>query len=482
MTRPAAPNDPLRASVGELLAALDARQLSCVELVDAVYERIAHTQPTLNAFTNLRDRERALADARASDARRARGEARALEGLPLGVKDLEDAEGLPTTLGSRAFADAVAERDSTQVARLRAAGAIVVGKTNTPELGHTAVTKNPLFGATRNPWNLERTPGGSSGGASAAIAGGVVPIATASDGGGSVRIPASCTGCFGLKPTFGRIAQGPGELWNIDHTSVQGPLTRTVEDAARQLDATCGPDASDPFSLPAPERPFAASLDELRRAGRRLRFGFSPDLGYAVVQSDVADAVEEAALVFERLGHAIVPIAGGPPEPGREWSLLGAFEQRSKLAPWLPERREAFGRAYLEGVERGAERMTIERWHAYRVRRREIHDWCAALFEQVDLLLTPTIPYDPPPARGPLAAEVEGRAQPPANIGSFTMPFNLSLGPAASVRAGLSRAGLPVGMQIAGPRLADALVLQAAFAFERERPWHPHWPVERSDD
>jgi len=461
------------ASVSELIIQLETGAVSAFELVRSALERVEATQATLNTFTAIRDPEATLADARRADERRARGEARPLEGIPFGVKDLEDVAGMVTSYGSVPFRDNVAERDSPQVERLRAAGAILVGKTNTPEFGYTALTKNVLFGTTRNPWDLERTPGGSSGGSSAAIAGGVIPLATASDGGGSIRIPASCTGLFGLKVSFGRVPKQAATHWDIDQTAVLGPLTRTVEDAARQLDLTCGPHPLDPFSLPAPGTSYRETLHDLPDA---LRIAWSPDLGYAAVQSDVGEAAEAAARTFERLGHSLTEITGGPPEPGRDWGLLGAFSQLSKLHPKLPEQEEEFGRTFIRGVKAGTA-FTHERCGHYREQRESLNRWCAGLFDQFDLLLTPTLPYDPPPAGGPLLDTVEGRAQPPSNIGCFTMPFNLSLHPAASVRAGLSKVGLPIGLQIVGPRHRDDLVLQAAYAFERERPWHPNWPA-----
>ena len=404
---------------------------------------------------------------RAAEQRWQDGTARPLEGIPLGVKELEDAEGFHATHGSAPFRDRVAEKDSPQIERLRAAGAIVVGKTNAPEFGFTAITKNLVFGASRNPWNTEHTPGGSSGGSSAAIAGGVVTLATASDGGGSVRLPASFTGCFGLKPSFGRIPNEGKELWVMDDTAGQGPLTRTVEDAAIHLDATVGAHPLDPNSLPHPGYSYR---EILRNLPAGLRVGYSPDLGYAVVQGDVAEVAYDAARVFEELGHEFVPIEGGPPLMAQEWGLVGSFELLGKLGHLLPEREGDFGRAFLKGVKAGAS-MTPALWTEIRRKREALNQWCADVFAHVDLLLTPTIPYDAPPARGPFPSEIDGRRQPPAGVASFTIPFNLSWHPAATVRAGLSQAGLPVGLQIVGPRHRDDLVLQASWAFEQARPW-----------
>ena len=258
-----------RLSLTELVDVLAAREISCAELMNATLDRIEATHPKLNAVVSQRPRKELLADAEAADARRSDGDARPLEGVPLGVKDLEDVAGMVTSMGSRVFRDRVAEADSTQVARLRAAGAIVVGKTNTPEFGFTAITKNPLFGVTRSPWNLERTPGGSSGGSSAALAGGVLPLVTSSDGGGSIRIPASFTGAFGLKPSQGRIPRGPMKAWDYGSTAVYGPLTRTVEDGALFLDLVAGPSPCDPGSLPHPGLSYREEL-ESRVAGPGL--------------------------------------------------------------------------------------------------------------------------------------------------------------------------------------------------------------------
>ena len=231
----AAMNELLDYSLTELSSALQDGRASASELMEAVLERIEQTNDDLNAVVAMYDEDRLMREAREADERIRSGDARPLEGIPLGVKDLEDAEGLVTSQGSLPFKDQRASTDSTQVARLKAAGAIALGKTNSPEFGYTAITKNLIFGVTRNPWSLERTPGGSSGGSSAALTSGMLPLVTGSDGGGSIRIPASFTGAFGLKTSFGRIPKGPLKRWTYEDTSVYGPLTKTVEDGA-QLD------------------------------------------------------------------------------------------------------------------------------------------------------------------------------------------------------------------------------------------------------
>jgi len=465
-------SDLLHQPLSRILEQLRRGELSPPELMEETLRRIDAENGRLNAFVLLRDREALLSEAREAGERITRGEARALEGVPLGVKDLEDVAGLVTTHGSVPFRENVATRDSIQVERLRAAGAIVVGKTNAPEFGYTAITKNLLFGPSRNPWNPALTPGGSSGGSSAAIAGGLVPLATASDGGGSVRLPATFTGCFGLKPSLGRIPHGPGDFWETVDTATHGPLTRTVEDAAIHLDVVAGVHPLDPQSLPHPGASYRAKLEEPLPP---LRIGFSPDLGYAAVQSDVADVVAEAAQAFEQLGHHVEPIRGGPPEMGRDWGLVNVFDMAARLCHLLPEREPDFGRAFLWGLKHGWE-MTPERWREAQLRREQLNRWCADVFSRFDLLLTPTVPYDPPPAGGPFPKELEGKPLAEASVASFTIPFNLSWHPAGTVRAGFSRAGLPVGLQIVAPRHHDERVLQAALAFERTRP-APHWPA-----
>src|SRR5713101_7624347 len=342
----------------ELAAMIRRRDIKAAELMDLTIKRIEQTNPKLNAFCALRADD-AIADARAIDEKIARREELGpLAGLPLGVKDLEDAFGLPTTHGSKAFKDHLPSADSVQVSRLKAAGAIVIGKTNAPEFGYTAFTKNLLFGVTRNPWNLERTPGGSSGGSSAAIAGGVVPLATGSDGGGSVRIPACYTGCYGLKTSYGRIPHNMAlgmQQWN--DTSVHGPITRTVRDAAIFMDAVVGYHPHDQDSLPHPGISYAATLDQLPK---KLRVAFHPDFGQ-LVQRDVAREIVKAAAIFKDLGHDVTTIDDPVPETGRAWMQLGATQGYAGLHEWFDKYHDDFGRAFITGSE-GAPRVT---WKHY---------------------------------------------------------------------------------------------------------------------
>lgn len=464
----------LKLSLVDLTEAIKKRTVSPPEIVEAVISRIEETNHDLNAVVSMREREVLLADAAESEKRIMKGEARPLEGIPFGVKDLEDVGGMITSQGSIPFRDQVAECDSTQVARLRAAGGIVIGKTNTPEFGYTAITKNLVYGVTRSPWNLERTPGGSSGGSAASLTACVLPLVTGSDGGGSIRIPASFTGAFGHKPSFGRIPTGPRKQWSYSDTAVYGPITKTVEDAALFMDQVVGFSPCDPNSLP---HPGISYLETVRKTfNEKLRIGYSLDMGYAAVQPDVASAVEEGIRVFEKMGHRVEQFKGGPPEFGREWGLLGTFELASALYPLLPEHESEFGRSFLAGLKTGW-KMTPEWWGEAARKRNQLNDWCAEIFDSYDLLITPTVPYDPPPAKGPFPDEKDGKKYQVVGVAAFTIPFNLSWHPAATVRVGFSKLNLPVGLQIAGQRHRDDLVLRAARAFESERPWHPHWPT-----
>jgi aspartyl-tRNA(Asn)/glutamyl-tRNA(Gln) amidotransferase subunit A len=458
----------------QLTRALHKKKASPVELMAEVLSRIEKVNPEINAIVSQRDPDELMKEAQEAEARIVRGEGRPLEGVPFGVKDLEDVAGMVTCKGSKILVGNVAEKDSTQVARLKAKGAIVVGKTNTPEFGSNAITKNLVFGVTRSPWNPYYTPGGSSGGSAAAIASETLPLVTASDGGGSIRIPASFVGAYGHKPSYGRIPTGPFGNWEYGGTVHCGPLTKTVEDAAFFLDQVSGFDPSDPRSLPDYKGSF---LKEARKPLDKLKIAFSPDLGYAVVQSDIAQVAEDAAKVFETLGHSVEKISGGPPESGVMWGLFCSYEIGSWISGVRPERDTEITRSLLSVIDltkQGIDQKLLASINNQRVRT---INWCAELFSKYDLLLTPTVAFDPPPAAGPFPKETEGRKHTEAAVTYFTVPFNLSGNPAATVRAGFSDAGLPVGLQIVAPHLRDDLLLQASRVFERERPWKSEWPM-----
>jgi aspartyl-tRNA(Asn)/glutamyl-tRNA(Gln) amidotransferase subunit A len=466
----------------ELVQLVKSGEISPLELMEGTIERIEAANPVLNAFVALRAQE-AIDEAKTLTERLASGEELGpLAGLPFGVKDLEDVKDMVTSFGSVPYKDNVARNDSIQVARLKAAGAIVVGKTNTPEFGFTGFTKNRLYGVTRNPWNTERTPGGSSGGSAAAVAGGMVSVATGSDMGGSIRIPSSYSGCYGLKTSSGRIPvtyapffhtpQSPFPYVQIYGLMTLGPITRTVSDAALYLDCVAGSHPSDPNALPAPDKSFLKSLKDMPKG---LRFAFSPTLGYATVQKDVMSQVEEAVKCFEKLGHQVEIWKGELPDVGEAWSNLSNGEFYAQLHEDLEKNRQEMGRTMVMSLDQARSISMTDQIEAQKVRT-ELNQIMEGLFEEFHLLLTPTMPTEAFGAKGPPPSEIDGHPIPLLGAVAFTYPFNLSGHPAASVPAGLTESGLPAGLQIIGPRHRDDLVLQASYAYEQVRPWNNQWP------
>ncbi len=471
---PASRNGLFFAPASELADMIRKRELSPVELMRATLDRIDAVNPKLNAFVALRPAEHLLDEAKVIEARLVRREdVGPLAGLPLGVKDLEDAVGLPNTHGSLLFKDHHPERDTIQVERLKRAGAIVIGKTNTPEFGYTAFTTNRVFGTTRNPWNLERTPGGSSGGSAAALAGGLVALATASDGGGSVRIPATYTGLFGLKPTQGRIPWGPDEMLRGSATIVSGPLTRSVADAALWLDVTVGPHPADPYSLP---HPGYAYTEVMQRAPRPLRIAYTSSLGYARPETQVRREVEAALRALESIGHRVEPVPFSIPDVVLEWVCLMSAEDLGFIGPYLTD-DSLLDPGYLPGLDIGRQTTPADLGRVQRVRTQLLRS-LEQLFSEYDLLATPTVPTVAFGAEGPLPFAVEGTSvETPGGGIAYTYPFNFSGNPAVSVRAGFSDDRLPVGLQLVAPRLQEDLLLQVASQYERARPWHHDWPA-----
>ena len=459
-------------SATELVTRIRTGDLSPSELMESTLRRIEALNPSLNAFVTLRA-EKAMDEAKSMAERIAAGEDPGpLAGIPIGVKDLEDTEGMVTSFGSIPYKDNMALQDSIQVSRLKAAGAIVVGKTNTPEFGFTGFTKNRLYGVTRNPWNMERTPGGSSGGSAAAVAAGMVPLATGSDAGGSIRIPACYSGCFGFKPTYGRIPLDPLPFLYMSHIPVLGPLSRTVEDAALYLDCTAGYHPNDPDSLPVPGESYVECLNRLRAP---LRIGFSPTLGYARVQKEVLSLVEKAVKSFEHMGHTVEMWEGTLPDVSQAWAELMNSAVYAQVQHHLETIRADMGRTLVNVLDQ-AKNLTLRDHIRNHKTRMQLNQVLGEFFNRFDLLLTPTMPTEAFAAKGPPPAEIDGHPIPLLGAVAFTYPFNLSGHPAATVRAGFTGAGLPAGLQIIGPRHRDDLVLQAAYAYEQTCPWNDHWP------
>ena len=446
----------------EIATAVRAGERTAVEVLDACLTAVAAGNDALNAFVHV-DERLARASAEAVDAAVARGDDPGpFAGVPFGVKDLDDCAGMPTSHGSLIYKDrGPVAADSIHVARLRAAGGVPIGKTAAPEFGTLSFTKTKAWGITRNPWDTSRTPGGSSGGSAAAVAAGIVPVATASDGGGSTRIPAGFSGLVGLKPSHGRIPHpGPG----VAQTAVHGLLTTTVADSARHLDITAGPHDDDRLSLPPSDGlRYEELIESLPVAGCRARW--SVDLGFVEhVDPDVRRIAEAAASALGaaaglELDDEDVVLT----DPVRTWLSGGAmdlwFSIDEDMWPDIADDLTRYSRDSLEG----SKDYPISKF-ARAIRRREQLTLDAArVFREVDVLLTPTTAVPAFAAEGP----------PPggAMATPFTMLANLCWNPSISVPAGLTGDGLPVGLQITVPRHRDDLALRLARIFEQTNPW-----------
>src|SRR5947208_1698237 len=476
------PDDLAFTSAAELAALIAQRVVSPVEIVDIVLDRIEKTQPTLNAsMTVCADEARAAA--KAAEAAVMRGDTLgALHGVPFAGKELVNTAGLRTTFGSWALADNVPAADSPSVARLKAAGAILVGKTTTPEFGHKCFTEAPLFGRTANPWDLSRTPGGSSGGAAAAVAAGLGPIGIGTDGGGSSRIPAACCGIVGFKQTLGLVPHDltPDGFGNQSHIT---PMTRTVMDGALMLQAMAGPDPCDPHSLGLPTPDFVAAA---RPEGdlKGVRIGWRPLLGNTVLAREVRESCERALAAFTELGAIVEPAKFGPGDDFQStepiWLVLTQSFWNARFRRYVGQFGNRMSETLLRQMDNGAGHSAVALQQAMFERTRvfrEIQGW----FADCDIVATPTL------SRTALAIdhdffapiEIDGETADTVRKAwyPYTLPFNLSGNPAMTLPCGRVRDGLPIGLQLIGPHLSDARLLRAAALFETARPWAAERPT-----
>ncbi|HYG55674.1 MAG TPA: amidase [Burkholderiales bacterium] len=453
-------DDLARLSATALLELYRTHQASPVEVARAVMARIDRYNPVFNAFCFLN--ESLVEDAKASESRWLSGQPKGLlDGVPVSIKDLVLTKGWPTLRGSKALdPKGPWPDDAPATARLREHGALLIGKTTTPEFGWKGVTDSALTGITRNPWNKDKTPGGSSGGAVAAVAAGMGPLAVGTDGGGSIRIPCSFTGLFGIKPSFGRVPAWPASPFGtVAHV---GPITRDVGDAALMLNVMSLPDARDWHALPYDPRDWRTGLD---RGVKDLRIAFSPNLGYAKVDGEVASLVRKAVSVFETLGASVEE-----KDPGFENAepifRTHWFAGAAALLRGIPKEKHALLDAGLREVAAEGDRLSAAEVLDAQMKRSVLGAHMNLFHRDYDLLVTPTLA---------VAAFEAGREMPAGmtrwmDWTPFTFPFNLTQQPAASIPCGFTEAGLPVGLHIVGPRYADGLVLQAARAFESVHP------------
>jgi len=455
----------------DLIPRIRSKALSPVELTRVVLERIEAVNPRINAFCTV-TAEAALAAARhAEDAVMKGGRLGPLHGVPVSIKDLALVKGVPARFGSFVFEKRIGEVDAPYVRRLKEAGAILVGKTTTPEFGWKALGDSPLTGTTRNPWNLGMTSGGSSAGAAAAAAAGLGPLHQGSDGAGSIRVPSAFCGIYGFKPTFGRVPMWP--VSNTDSASHTGPMTRTVADAALMLAVMAGPDDWDRQSLDAPPADY---VGRLRESIKGLRVGWSLDLGGLRVDPEVGQVAKRAAEAFAELGCAVEDVKVSLPDTREMIHLMWNSHYAGNYGSVLKEFRSRMDPGLVAAIEDGR-RYTAEAYVEMRGRKNGYCDAVRAIFDTYDLLLTPTVS---------VAAFEVGRLNPahfPQHAwdwfpwAGFSYPFNFTGQPAATVPAGFTPSGMPVGLQIVGRRLADLQVLQASAAFEQARPWAQKRPA-----
>jgi aspartyl-tRNA(Asn)/glutamyl-tRNA(Gln) amidotransferase subunit A len=447
----------------ELRALIARREISPVEATRRALEKAAATQDSLNAFFLLMP-EQALAAAKAAEDAVMRGEVQGLlHGVPFSAKDLIAVGGERFAFGSRCMADNVAAADAPSVERARKAGAILIGKTTTSEFGCKGVGDSPLTGITRNPWNLKKTPGGSSAGAAASVAGGITPIALGTDGGGSVRIPGCLTGLVAIKGQFGRIP-----VWPVSATTTLahvGPMARTVEDAALLSMACAGYDERDPYSVAGPVPDLLAACHENVKG---LRVAYSPTLGYARPDAEVLRVVDAAAKQFEALGCTVELVERVfERDPVDIWSAEFYAGAGTRLRPFLETKRELIDPAVADILEQ-ALRQDLRDYYDKVFERYALRDKLRPFFERYDLLLSPVLPV----------TSLDTGKNVPDHLGDrnlvswvyYTYPFNLTGQPAATVCAGIAADGMPVGIQIVGRALGEYDVVRAAAAYERSQP------------
>jgi len=459
----ASDHDVAYASAVSLLDLYRQRAMSPVEAIRLILDRLDGLQPKINAFCVV-DRDGALDAAHQSERRWLRGEAVGrLDGVAVTIKDLMLMRGFPTLRGSRLVdRDQDWSEESPATARLREAGAVILGKTTTSEFGWKALGDSPLTGITRNPWDLSRTPGGSSAGAATACTAGIGPLHLGSDGAGSIRIPCAFSGVFGLKPSFGRVpAYPPSPMGHLSHV---GPIARTVADAALMLTVLSGADHRDPYALPPEDRNYFDGLDG---GIRGWRVAYSPTLGYATVDPEISAAAAEAGRRFEDLGAVVDEVDAIFSSPREALLTLWAASAARVVVGFPAERRMLLDPGLAAIVAEG-ERIRAVDYVAADFARATLGQQMAAFHQKYDLLLTPMMPIPALPVGQDLNDPATERHW--IDWSPFSYPFNLTRQPAAGIPCGLTSNGLPIGLQIVGPLYADDRVLRAARAFETTQP------------
>lgn len=462
----------------ELASVIRRREISAVAATARIIERIEATQSTLNAYITV-DADGAMQRAEAADAAVARGgDFPPLHGVPVSVKDIINTAGLKTTWGSLVMADNVPDADAVAVERLKTAGANIIGKTTTPEFAHKLLTDAPLFGVTRNPWDLKLTPGGSSGGSAVAVAAGLGPLSLATDAGASTRLPAALTGIIGLKPTLGVIphSQVPDGFNNYIHIGV---MARTVADTALMLDVVAGEHVSDPHSLGVGAPHALSAVQDAAGTSRRFRAAWRPLIGNQWLDDDIRKTCEQALAVFREIGWTIDAIDEPVENAEPAWRVLQQANWAARFHARLDEVGDKLDPSFIAGINAGGQytgQQLLQATYKRTTHFRAVQGW----FAEYDFVLTPTCSRPPLPVEHRAGEPIQVNGQDAGDMRQSWVPylnlFNLTGHPAVSIPCGFSAGGLPVGLQIVGRWYNDADVLRAAAAYEQIAPFHGHVP------
>ena len=465
-------------SAFEMREKIKTQEVSSSEITETIIERIKKINPLLNAYCTPTF-ELARETAKKADDAVKKGESLGLlHGIPTSIKDLMQTKGIRTTFGSKLYEDFIPEQDDIAVQRLIKAGSVILGKTNTPEFGAIALTNNKLFGETKNPWDLERNSGGSSGGAASSVASGIGPLALGSDGGGSIRVPSSCCGVYGLKPTFGRIPSYPRigiAFYSMDH---YGPIVRYVKDAALMLNVMKGHHPGDNNSFPDDNIDYVKILED---KPKKLKIGYSWTLGYGkILEDEVKESVLNGVQKFEQFDWDVeeTTLKIRKPESsfktevsvGYAYDLQNDFNNRPEdLSPYL-----------IGSIKLGIDNSSMNVGKA-REQRKRVYEDMYQYFKNYDVLITPTLPC---PAiipgwleTGTTFPKIGKKSLSIMSWMTYTYPFNMTGLPAASIPSGWTKSGLPIGMQIVGKRFDEQTVLQVSKAFEEVAPWQDKRPI-----
>jgi Asp-tRNA(Asn)/Glu-tRNA(Gln) amidotransferase A subunit family amidase len=460
-------------SASDMFNAIKNQEITSVEITETIIERIEKINPLTNAYcTTTFDLAREMA--READNKVKKGEKLGLlNGIPTSIKELNNIKGIKTTYGSKIFENNIADHDDIAIKRLRKEGCVFLGKTNSPEFGFKGVTDNLIFEPSRNPWNLERTSGGSSGGAASAVVSGLGPLAQGSDGGGSIRTPSSLCGAYGLKPTYGRVPRFPS-MFPVDmNISVIGPIVRYVKDAALMLDAMKGPFEGDKFSLPKDGFRY---IDKINEVPERLKIAYTIDLGLAkAVNTEVEKNVLNSVELFQNFGWTIEHVKMKMRKARYAFNTIYTIAYAYNLKPYLKKWRDKIDPDLIKLIDAGLsyDGMALPRAVAI---RDQIYNTIYKLFKDYDIIITPStaVPAFEVGIMNPW--KINGINVSPTGWTTFTFPFNMTGHPAASIPCGWTNDGLPIGMQIVGNRFDELTVLQVSKAFEEMAPWQAKKP------